>query len=60
MTCVMANNGFSTFYHDLGLDLIVEQLLFLVVEQLLYPILHSSHVFKEFFGGGRGDAYTFS
>ena len=42
----------SPFYHDLGLDLvglignssIVEQLLPLVVEQLLNPILSSSHV----------------
>ena len=42
----------SPFYHDLGLDLvglignfwIVEQLLPLVVQQLLNPILSSSHV----------------
>ena len=42
----------APFYHDLGLDLvglignfwIVEQLLHLVVEQLLNPILSSSHV----------------
>ena len=42
----------SPFYHDLGLDLvglignfqIVEQLVPLVVEQLLNPILSSSHV----------------
>ena len=42
----------SPFYHDLGLDLvglignfwIVEQLLYLVVEQLLNPILFSIRV----------------
>ena len=42
----------STFYHDLGLDLvglignfwIFEQILPLVVEQLMNPILSSSHV----------------
>ena len=56
----------APFYHDLGLDLvglignflIVEQLVPLVVEQLLNPILSSC--FKEIFGGRRGDAYTFS
>ena len=45
----------SPFYHDLGLDLvglignfwIVEQLLHLVVEQLLNPILSSSHVSRK-------------
>ena len=45
----------SPFYHDLGLDLvrfignfwIVEQLLPLVVEQLLKPILSSSHVSRK-------------
>ena len=43
------------FYHDLGLDLvdlignflIVEQFLLLVVEQLLNPILSSSHVSRK-------------
>ena len=43
------------FYHDLGLDLvglighfwIVEELLLLVVEQLLNPILSSSHVSRK-------------
>ena len=42
----------APFYHDLGLDLVglignlllVEQLLLLVVEQLLNPILSFSHV----------------
>ena len=45
----------SPFYHDLGLDLvglignfsIVEQLLPLVVEQLLNPILSSNHVSRK-------------
>ena len=45
----------SPFYHDLGLDLVglvgtlclVEQLLLLVVEQLLNPILSSNHVSKK-------------
>ena len=45
----------SPFYHDLGLDLvglignfkIVAQLLPLVVEQLLNPILSSSHVSRK-------------
>ena len=45
----------SPFYHDLGLDLvglignfwIVAQLLPLVVEQLLTPILSSSHVSRK-------------
>ena len=45
----------SPFYHDLGLDLvglignfwIVEQLLHVVVEQLLNPILLSSHVSRK-------------
>ena len=45
----------SPFYHDLGLDLvglignfwIVEQLLPLVAEQLLNPILASSHVSRK-------------
>ena len=45
----------SPFYHDLGLDLvglignfwIVEHLLPLVVEQLLTPILSSSHVSRK-------------
>ena len=45
----------SPFYHDLGLDLvgligniwIVEQLLPLVVEQFLNPILSSSHVSRK-------------
>ena len=45
----------SPFYHDLGLDLvglignfwIVAQLLHLVVEQLLNPILSSSHVSRK-------------
>ena len=52
----------SPFYHDLGLYLvglignfwIVAQLLPLVVEQLLNPMI------TEIFGGGRGDAHTFS
>ena len=51
MTCVTAN----TFYHDLGLDFvglignfwIVEQLVHSVVEQLLNPILSSSHVSRK-------------
>ena len=46
----------SPFYHALGLDLVglignfllVEQLLFLVVEQLLNPILSSNHVSRKF------------
>ena len=45
----------SPFYHDLGLDLVglignillVKQLLFLVVEQLLNPNLSSSHVSRK-------------
>ena len=45
----------SPFNHDLGLDLVglignfllVEQLFLLVVEQLLNPILSSSHVSKK-------------
>ena len=49
------NQRVSPFYHDLGLDLvgligifwIVEQLLHLVVEQLLNPILSSNHVSKK-------------
>ena len=58
----------SPFYHDLDLDLVglighfllVAKLLFLVVEQLLNPNLSSSQCFKEIFGGGQRDAYTFS
>ena len=46
----------SPFYHDLDLDLVglignfllVEQLLLLVVEQFLNPILSSSHVSRKF------------
>ena len=58
----------SPFYRDLDLGLVglvgnfvlVEQLLLLVVEQLLNPNSFIQSCVKEIFGGGRGDAYTFS
>ena len=58
----------APIYHDLGLELvglignfwIVAQLVLLVVEHLLNPILFSSHVSKTSLAGGRGDMYTVS
>ena len=59
----------APIYHDLGLELVgsfgnfkmVAQLVLPVVEHVLNPILFSSQsCFKEIFGGGRGDMYTFS
>ena len=58
----------SLFYHDLGLDLVGLIGNFWLVEQLLPSGCRATSernsfiqsCFKKVFGGGRGDAYTFS
>ena len=58
----------SPFYHDLDLDLVglvgnfllVEQLLLLVCRATSEPNSFIRSCFKKIFGGGRGDAYSFS
>ena len=54
-TCFVSKQRVSPFYHDLDLDLVglvgklwlVQQLAFLVVEQLLNPIPSSNHVSRK-------------
>ena len=54
-TCFLSKQRVSPFYHDLDLGLVgsvgklllVQQLPLLVVEQLLKPILSSSHVTRK-------------
>ena len=58
----------SPFYHHLGLDLVGLIVNFMLVEQLSLsgcratsePNSSIQSCFKEIFGGGRGDAKTFS